>query len=304
LRKRTRLLSLFNYFKVYYRAQPKAYALKMFKHMEYDDSNYFEKYSQESINLDEFQELRDSESLKMFEHEGEEYDHRTFKSGYVIDHKGCRRPRFLWDMINYLSQYCHIQSLHLIKFISVEEIFTAQRFIKYEERNRYLVYNNIDVIVSVSHRWMDPHYPDPDGNQLQQLKEFTKMLDSSWKIGFFYDYSSLPQENFQYFSAIGTMFDGSLTKPVITYIARSPEDEYTSRTWCIFELILMSSNYFNIIPIQFMKDLPNFMKEFANKNKLDQEHINMILKLLEESKVTCGGDKEIMKREILDRYQV
>lgn len=95
--------------------------------------------------------------------------------------------------------------------------------------------------IAVSHRWLTPEHPDPEGVQYRELLEICETLNLHDNQALLIDYCSLPQhprtpeeavwfrDNLQGFQ---TQFK------YVTVVLNTGSDDYSTRAWCMLELML------------------------------------------------------------------
>jgi len=154
--------------------------------------------------------------------------------------------------------------------------------------------------VFVSHRWMTPGLPDIGGRQLMMIKDYLKKnpeVECVW-----YDYMCMPQkprseeDDLIFKDRLTTLNDVMASCPR-TYILH--EDNYMSRSWCKAELFMCSKLDYDEGQGTFVPEvvfdfflIPCLESLVYNKPKSAEKMIN---EMLENTKVTNGGDKEIIK---------
>ena len=101
-------------------------------------------------------------------------------------------------------------------------------------------------LVFVSHRWIAPDHPDPDGNQLRELQE--RLGGTAGKGDLvFYDYCSLlqrprtPDEDAEFHRDLGALEDLSKAADKVIILSEGYTD-YKNRSWCFFEAIVSGAN--------------------------------------------------------------
>jgi hypothetical protein len=103
-------------------------------------------------------------------------------------------------------------------------------------------------LVFVSHRWITPEHPDPDGTQLRELQRRLKTIseeDKSFKEALvFYDYSSMlqrprtAQEEALFHRDLDALRRLSQQADKVLILSEGYVD-YKSRGWCFFEFIVV-----------------------------------------------------------------
>lgn len=95
--------------------------------------------------------------------------------------------------------------------------------------------------IAVSHRWLHPDHPDPDGVEYRELMMLAESLGLHDNQAFLIDYCSLPQQPRshdetawfrEHLSGFQTQFK------YVTLVLNAGSDDYSTRAWCMFELIL------------------------------------------------------------------
>ena len=95
--------------------------------------------------------------------------------------------------------------------------------------------------IAVSHRWMHPDAPDPDGTQYRELMELADTLGLHENQAFLIDYCSLPQcprrdEEALWFQQHLPGFQSQYK--YLTLVLNTGSADYSTRAWCMFELML------------------------------------------------------------------
>lgn len=95
--------------------------------------------------------------------------------------------------------------------------------------------------IAVSHRWLSPDHPDPDGAQLRELLALADRLGLHDNQALLIDYCSLPQqprsqEQATWFSEQLPGFQEQFK--YVTLVLNTGSADYSTRAWCMFELML------------------------------------------------------------------
>ncbi|OOF92525.1 hypothetical protein ASPCADRAFT_8800 [Aspergillus carbonarius ITEM 5010] len=108
----------------------------------------------------------------------------------------------------------------------------------------------------ISHRWLDPVHPDPEGTQLQRVQQLpprralvpdasnsgTSEDDLASNVLLFYDYSSLPQEPRTADESETFKLGIMGLNDILSYmrVVILDDEEYMSRSWCLMEYFISS----------------------------------------------------------------
>ena len=97
--------------------------------------------------------------------------------------------------------------------------------------------------IAVSHRWLRPDHPDPDGAQLRELLALCEGLGLHDTQTFLIDYCSLPQQTRgpneeTFFRDHLPGFQARFKH--VTIVLNTGSADYATRAWCMFELMLAS----------------------------------------------------------------
>ena len=95
--------------------------------------------------------------------------------------------------------------------------------------------------VAVSHRWLRPDHPDPDGAQHRELLTLSESLGLHDNQAFLIDYCSLPQQprapdEAAWFREHLPGFQRQFK--YVTLVLNTGSAGYATRAWCVFELML------------------------------------------------------------------
>lgn len=95
--------------------------------------------------------------------------------------------------------------------------------------------------IAVSHRWLSPDHPDPDGTQYRELLALSEKLGLHDSQSFLIDYCSLPQhprdpEQAAWFTEHLPGFQEQFK--YVTLVLNTGSADYATRAWCMFELML------------------------------------------------------------------
>jgi hypothetical protein len=95
--------------------------------------------------------------------------------------------------------------------------------------------------IAISHRWLHPDHPDPNGELYRELMILCETLGLHDNQAFLIDYCSLPQqprspEETDWFRE---QLPGFQTQfKYVTLVLNTGSADYSSRAWCMFELML------------------------------------------------------------------
>jgi len=95
--------------------------------------------------------------------------------------------------------------------------------------------------IAVSHRWLSPDHPDPDGDQYRELLALSESLGLHDNQAFLIDYCSLPQQPRSVEDAawFRENLPGFQTQfKYVTLVLNVGSADYSTRAWCMFELML------------------------------------------------------------------
>jgi hypothetical protein len=95
--------------------------------------------------------------------------------------------------------------------------------------------------IAVSHRWLSPDHPDPDGDQHRELITLAESLGLHDNQTFLIDYCSLPQQPLDEREAawFREHLPGFQTQfKLVTLVLNTGSADYATRAWCMFELML------------------------------------------------------------------
>ena len=95
--------------------------------------------------------------------------------------------------------------------------------------------------IAVSHRWLHPDHPDPDGAEYRELLALAESLGLHDNQAFLIDYCSLPQQPRS--PAEAAWFHEALPGfqeqfKYVTLVLNTGSEDYSTRAWCMFELML------------------------------------------------------------------
>lgn len=95
--------------------------------------------------------------------------------------------------------------------------------------------------IAVSHRWLRPDHPDPDGEQFRELLALSESLGLHDNQTFLIDYCSLPQQPRSEEEAIWlreNLPGFQAQYKYVTIVLNTGSADYSTRAWCMLELIL------------------------------------------------------------------
>ena len=95
--------------------------------------------------------------------------------------------------------------------------------------------------IAVSHRWLHPEHPDPEGDEYRELLTLAESLGLHDNQAFLIDYCSLPQHprNPDETTWFRENLPGFQTQfKYVTLVLNTGSADYSTRAWCMFELIL------------------------------------------------------------------
>jgi hypothetical protein len=99
--------------------------------------------------------------------------------------------------------------------------------------------------IAVSHRWLTPEHPDPDGIQHRELLALCDELGLHENQTLLIDYCALPQErrNTEQEEWFRENLPGFQEQfKYTTLVLNTGSADYASRAWCVFELMLAGAN--------------------------------------------------------------
>lgn len=133
--------------------------------------------------------------------------------------------------------------------------------------------------VFVSHRWITPKHPDPDGAQLVELQQRLSTLpirdSKAAPLLVFYDYCSLLQrprtaeEESEFYRDLGSLESLSRLADQFIILSEGYRD-YINRAWCFFEAITARSN------VHFFSDQSHVREELECREFLMTEEVPQI----------------------------
>jgi len=179
--------------------------------------------------------------------------------------------------------------------------------------------------VFVSHRWITPKHPDPNGEQLLELQRRLNTLTEQCKILeriiIFYDYCSLPQrprtdqEDAIFYRDLTSL--EALSRLADKFIILSEGySDYKDRAWCFFEAITSRSNVYFFSDQTHIKD-DLYFREFLMSEDIPQltsfdlsyklnaneaEIIVAVFQHLRASRVTHADDVPLIKDQLIAHY--
>lgn len=95
--------------------------------------------------------------------------------------------------------------------------------------------------IAVSHRWLSPEHPDPDGDQYRELLALAERMSLHDNQAFLIDYCSLPQQprSIEDIAWFHEHLPGFQTQfKYVTLVLNVGSADYSTRAWCMFELML------------------------------------------------------------------
>jgi len=95
--------------------------------------------------------------------------------------------------------------------------------------------------IAISHRWLDPNHPDPNGKLYDELMILCETLGLHDNQAFLIDYCSLPQQprSPEETAWFHEQLPGFQTQfKYVTVVLNTGSADYSSRAWCMFELML------------------------------------------------------------------
>lgn len=139
-------------------------------------------------------------------------------------------------------------------------------------------------LIFVSHRWITPEHPDPDGAQLHELQRRLNMLKKKDKTlesaVLFYDYSSMLQrprsirEEALFQRDIKSLRSLSQAAEKVIILSEGYRD-YKNRAWCFFELVVTPTEHLHFFSDQgeVKADSAFQAKLMTKPRKLGVEHL-------------------------------
>jgi hypothetical protein len=99
--------------------------------------------------------------------------------------------------------------------------------------------------IAVSHRWLHPDHPDPEDIQFRELMKLSETLNLHDNQAFLIDYCSLPQQprgpdETVWFREHLPGFQAQFK--YVTLVLNAGSADYSTRAWCMFELMLAAMN--------------------------------------------------------------
>jgi hypothetical protein len=177
----------------------------------------------------------------------------------------------------------------------------------------YLSIPEPDPVLFVSHRWLSPTHPDPDGQQLEKLKA----LKGCYLI---YDYASFPQDMArpEAQSALRQVLDAM--NSFIDKVLVLSDPDYMSRGWCLYEYIAGSLTHrivcdeINDPTLVRLRNLVasdpsppgigSTYREARNaKSQLVLEAVNTILPVFGHGRFTVPADRAIVQNLLIERLR-
>jgi hypothetical protein len=162
---------------------------------------------------------------------------------------------------------------------------------EYLERGRPADAAALESFVFVSHRWLTPSHPDPDGAQLAELRQRLRALPmpdaDRASLLVFYDFCSLPQRPRSADEEAGFCRDlgmlESLSRRAGHFIILSEGyRDYVNRAWCFFEAITARHN------VRFFDDQQHIEEELECREFLMGEDLPQVNSYDLEYKVAMG----------------
>src|SRR6266446_3971888 len=176
----------------------------------------------------------------------------------------------------------------------------------------------------VSHRWITPEHPDPEGIQLRELQERLKLLAEQDKSHIhsvvFYDYSSMLQrpwtaeEDGVFYRDVASLRALILLANKVFILSEGYRD-YKNRAWCFLEAIASEANLFFFDDQADIKDDLNFLGfllsdilqitsfDFSYKpHGGEAQIITAVFQHLNACKVTHADDFALIKQQMLAHF--
>lgn len=169
------------------------------------------------------------------------------------------------------------------KLLSCEYFMNNTSFKRHQDitqTNHFIMFNDCDLIVSISHRWEDHGDPDPKNTQFNQIKN---VLNLGVKIGVFYDFSCLPQHPRT--SQEESLFKDQLQKMQYMYMMADQTvslltGDYFERAWCFMEWLVSS----------IMKNNAATNRNYDVLSIIKSDPMKVIDELLLTKRATNGAD--------------
>ena len=186
-------------------------------------------------------------------------------------------------------------------------------------------------VIFVSHRWITPEHPDPDGSQLRELQRRLDVLKDKDKTletaVLFYDYSSTLQRPRS--TREEALFQQDMKS--LRSLARAAEKviilsegykDYKNRAWCFFELVVTPAEHFHFFQDQgevkadaaFQARLMTKPRQLGVKHVFTSEKANYKVNLrevavivavfqhLRSCRATHPEDVPLIRRELADHF--
>jgi hypothetical protein len=132
-----------------------------------------------------------------------------------------------------------------IKFLRGKYFLENENFIRFQELPEKYLTSDLRDYYFISHRWLSPEHPDPNGDQFALLSGYLQNLKpealQTW--GFWYDYSCIPQrdaygqrsaeEERQFQAALKVMH----LLPMLSSNIVLFDTPYLNRAWCFMEWV-------------------------------------------------------------------
>lgn len=187
-------------------------------------------------------------------------------------------------------------------------------------------------IIFISHRWITPHHPDPEGLQLKELQHrlatiYKNEIPNDCVV--FYDYCSLFQkprtdeENLVFYRDMAQLRDAARSADKVIILSEGYSD-YKNRAWCFFEAVVAENNVYFFNDQQEIKNDLDFLGllmaeerhllqagltkmitsyDLSYKiNKGEAEIIIAAFQHLGKCKTTLAEDKPMIRRELARHY--
>jgi hypothetical protein len=188
---------------------------------------------------------------------------------------------------------------------SIEFVKANFKLIRHQEipKSFFGKFEDFEIVISVSHKWLLEDNPDPEGKQLSEIKDYIFKEFKDDLIGLFYDYICIPQkprtinENKDFRCYLEQMNKLYLLSERVM-IPVDGKDAYFKSSWCVFECILGYLNRSLINHINEIKDNINLRVLGVAQTKL--EAIKCIDTILDTTIATNNDDIIELKNQLVE----
>jgi len=223
--------------------------------------------------------------------------------GYIFFNQGDEIDQKYFEYPYIASSELNIPLIKASEF--VKKSFEVVKF-QDQSENVFSNFDDFEIVVSVSHKWLTEQHPDPEGKQLIEIQNYVKnQLNGKElrKIGIFYDFICLPQyprsekEEKQFNKSLNRMNQLYILSERIFICSAGFEDYYRS-SWCVFESImgLFSGSLMNKRTEMYQSIELEDLDNSSTKNDITKK----VDKIISKTKATNGSDKEIIKTLLVE----